>query len=77
MLTQVAEERALGGMCGSGCCPRPLNAAKPKGTFKIDSLQQRVYKDGDLHFCRHVPLPDDMNAALFHQMQCMCHNFGS
>ncbi|CAL8463766.1 g3300 [Coccomyxa elongata] len=48
---QVAEERALGGMCGSGCCPRPLNAAKPKGTYKIDSLQQRVYKDGDLHFC--------------------------
>ncbi|BDA48341.1 probable RNA polymerase II subunit B1 CTD phosphatase RPAP at C-terminar half [Coccomyxa sp. Obi] len=48
---QVAEERALGGMCGSGCCPRPLNAAKPKGTYKIDSWQQRVYKDGDLHFC--------------------------
>ncbi|EIE27813.1 hypothetical protein COCSUDRAFT_55793 [Coccomyxa subellipsoidea C-169] len=41
-LTQVAEERALGKMCGHGACDRPLDAPKPKGTFKLDSKRQRV-----------------------------------
>ena len=49
---QVAEERALAGMCGSAACANLLSAPKPKGTFKIDTRQQRIYRDGDIMFCR-------------------------
>ena len=52
MLLASIEERALAGMCGSACCTNPLQAAKPKGTFKIDHQQQRLYKAGDIQFCR-------------------------
>ena len=52
---QVAEERALAGMCGLASCPSPLNVAKPKGTYKIDAARQTIYKDGDMHFCRWRP----------------------
>ncbi len=53
-LTQVAEERALGEMCGHGACDRSLDAPKPKGTFKLDSKRQRVYREGDIRFCRQA-----------------------
>lgn len=52
---QVAEERALAGMCGLASCPNALNVAKPKGMYKIDAARQTVYKDGDIHFCRWRP----------------------
>ena len=51
---QVAEERALAGMCGRAACANLLSAPKPKGTFKIDTQQQRIYRDGDIMFCRYA-----------------------
>ena len=53
-MMQVAEERALGGMCSHAACAQLLNATTPKGTFKVDSRRQRVYKEGDVHFCRQA-----------------------
>lgn len=51
---QVAEERALGGVCGSACCRKLLLASKPKGAFRIGSQQQRFHKGEDVQYCRYT-----------------------
>jgi hypothetical protein len=55
-VAQVAEERALAGLCGSASCSNPLVVPKPRGTFKIDHRQQRIYRDGEIQFCRCEPV---------------------